>query len=307
MGKFLVSLVGVMGRATICTRVLVMLGVGLCFSGNVAVAGNLFVAASGSIYEFNSSGIRSTFATGGLTESTELAFDSSGNLFDADMWTKRIYKFTPGGSGSIFATNSLGVTALAFDRSGTLFVSDMGAHIYKIAPDGGTSTFATGYVAESFAFDSSGNLFADTWNSSWGPSYSIDQFTSTGTRSTFSTDVYRPEGLAFDSSGNLFEADLESGKIYEFAPDKTRSTFATGLKSPSGLAFDSSGDLFVADSGSGNIYRFTPDGIRYTFASGLSNPTALAFSPTPEPSAIVLFCIGAASLLAYAWRRRAAA
>ena len=311
MGRLFVSLVGVLGRATICTRVLVMLGVGLWFSGNVAVAGNLFVADSGSIYEFNSSGIRSTYTAGfGLPKEiiNDLAFDSSCNLFGSEGYYGCIYKCTPNRRLSILRTD-LHSTALAFDSSGTLFASGFlfgSPGIYKIAPDGAPSAFATGYAARSLAFDRSGNLFADNWDDEGLPPQSIVQFTPTGTKSTFATGLNQPVGLAFDSNGNLFEADLGSGNIYKFAPDKTRSTFATGLNRPARLAFDSSGNLFVADCGSGNIYRFTPKGVRSTFATGLSDPTALAFSPTPEPSAIVLFCIGAASLFAYAWRRRAA-
>ena len=55
-----------MRLATACGKVLVMFGLGIWLSNNVAVAGNLFESDYGSntIYEFTSGGIQSTFATG---------------------------------------------------------------------------------------------------------------------------------------------------------------------------------------------------------------------------------------------------
>src|SRR5438034_897019 len=86
----------------------------------------------------------------------------------------------------------------------------------------------------------------------------IYKFAPDGTRSTFTTEVSRPNGLAFDSAANLFAGD--NGTIYKFAPDGTRSTFATGVAGPYALAFDSAGTLFDADGSSGTIYKFASDG-----------------------------------------------
>ncbi len=119
-------------------------------------------------------------------------------------------------------------------------------------------------------------------------------------KSTFAAGLNEPSSLAFNSAGDLFEADLGSGKIFEFTPDGTQSTFATGLNHPTALAFDSLGNLFEADFASGNINEFTPDGVESTFASGLPAPSGLAFSnetlPVPEPSTAGLLTIAAAVL-----------
>jgi len=148
---------------------------------------------------------------------------------------------------------------------------DLG-NIFKIAPDGVRSTFASGLDGpEGLAFDSAGNLFTASFLGN------IYKFTPGGARSTFASGLNDPMGLAFDSAGNLFVADSNSGNIYKFTPDGGRTTFASGLNGPAGLAFDSMGNLFVADQGSGNIFKFTPDGGRSTFASGLGSPFDLAF------------------------------
>jgi hypothetical protein len=59
----------------------------------------------------------STFASGYLQGPTGLAFDGAGNLFEADGSSGRVLEFTPGGSGSVFATGLNWPTALAFQPS----------------------------------------------------------------------------------------------------------------------------------------------------------------------------------------------
>jgi sugar lactone lactonase YvrE len=247
-----------------------------------ASPGDLYESdGSGNIYEFTPGGTQSTFASG-LNQPFGLAFDSAGNVFEADQFSGNIYEFTPGGTRSTFASGLNNPAGLAFDSAGNLFVADEGSgNIYEFTPGGTQSTFASGLTGPAgLAFDSAGNLFvADL------PSGNIYEFTPGGSRSTFASGLDFPTGLAFNSAGNLFEADEGSGNIYEFTPGGTPSTFASGLDFPSGLAFDSAGNLFEADALSGHIYEFAPGGTRSTFASGLSDPIFLAFEP-PRPATL---------------------
>jgi sugar lactone lactonase YvrE len=200
---------------------------------------------------------------------------AAGDLYEAEGAGGEIFKFTPDGTKTTFASGLNDPRGLAFDSSGNLFEADENSNtIFKFTPDGTRSTFASGLNGPwGLAFDSSGNLFEADHNSG-----TIFKFKPDGTKSTFASGLSSPTGLAFDSSGNLFEADQGSGTIFKFAPDGTRSTFASGLNFPQGLAFDSSGNLFETEfSSSGAIFKFTPAGTKSTFASGLSFPTALAF------------------------------
>jgi hypothetical protein len=196
------------------------------------------------------------------------------DLFEADFSSNTIFKFTPAGTKTTFASGLNGPYSLAFDSSGNLFEADFSSGaIFKFTPAGTKTTFASGLNGPiGLAFDSSGNLFEADFSSGI-----IFKFTPTGTKSVFAAGLSAPAGLAFDSSGNLFEADYSSGTIFKFTPAGTKSTFASGLSNPAGLAFDSSGNLFEADQGSGTIFIFTPAGTKSTFASGLSGPSGLAF------------------------------
>src|SRR5882724_1170181 len=183
----------------------------------------------------------------------------------------------------VFAFVVLAIGALTANGApGDLFASDnLGGTIYKFAPDGTWSIFATGLNdPEGLAFDSAGYLFVADSGTGSGDG-KIYKFAPDGTRSIFATGLNFPFGLACDSGGNLFESDLVNGTIYKFAPDGTRSTFATGLNGPQGLAFDSAGNLFEAeyagDIQNGAIYKFAPDGTRSTFATQLTDPQGLAF------------------------------
>ncbi len=269
-------------KQMLCTSILVPPLVALATDASTANGGpgDLFESdtKSNTINKFAPDGTRSTFATG-LYFPLGLAFDSTGNLFQADFYGG-IYKFAPDGTRRTFATGLASSAALACDSRGNLFAADYGGGtINKFAPDGARSTFATDLAGPySLAFDNAGNLFES--NVFDGTIY---KFAPDGTRSTFATGLNRPVGLAFDSAGNLFVGEYIFGTIYKFAPDGTRSTFATDLAGPYGLAFDNAGNLFESGLYDGTINKFAPDGTRSTFATGLNSPAFLAIKPAATP------------------------
>src|SRR6266568_5052420 len=118
---------------------------------------------------------------------------------------------------------------MAFDRSGNLFFAEPSSNkILKFAPDGTTTTFATG-VEGPLAFDASGNLFVSAFDDAG----TIFKFRPDGTRNVFESKLRRPEGLAFDAAGNLFVYDSEDpGKIVKLSPHGVVSTFAQKQKRP---------------------------------------------------------------------------
>jgi uncharacterized protein YecT (DUF1311 family) len=187
---------------------------------------------------------------------SDLAFDSKGDLFASDYGQKSIFKFTPDGKKSPFAT-AIKVYDMVIDRSDNLYVSD-GHSIFKFTADGNKSTFTTGINAFEMAIDRSGNLY-------FPEGVLLFKFTPEGTKSTFASGLSSPWGLAIDGAGNLFVAEQDSHSILKFGPDATKSTFVSELK-PFDMALDRLGNLFVWDGESRSVLKFTPDGTKSTFA-----------------------------------------
>lgn len=166
-----------------------------------------------------------------------MAFDGASNLFVSN--SLDIFKFSPGGTQSTFASNVDGVWALVFDRFGNLYAASRN-FIVKFTPDGSSSTFATlsgaGQSTTALAFDAEGNLFAKCSNA-------ILKISSDGASSTtFASGDFQSNSLAFDAQNKLFAGlnAFNSGEpgVVKFAPDGTRTTFAFGPLYPTGLAFE---------------------------------------------------------------------
>ena len=180
----------------------------------------------------------------------------------------------------VAAASFMAVTASA--APGDIFVADYGSGsdgsgiIYKYAPDGTPTIFATGLFApEGLAFDNAGNLFESDNGSGIIYKFPADG----GPRSPFSTGLNGPVGLAFDNAGNLFVANYNDGTIKKFTPSGAPTIFATGLNGPYALAFDNAGNLFVANYNDGTIKKYAPDGSTSlsAFATLLTHPDGLAF------------------------------
>lgn len=192
---------------------------------------------------------------------------AAGDLYVADGSDGIIFKFTPAGIRSTFASGLYQPSAMAFDRQGNLFVADSGSCvsgdgsdctrpslIYRFTPAGARSTFASLASPQllGMAFDGSGNLFVSAADSA-----SL-RFTPDGVQSTFASkdSIW---GLAFDRSGNLYAVASTSKMVIKFTPAGAESSFTPRLENPSTLAFDRNGDLFVVDGTA--ILKFTPGGV----------------------------------------------
>lgn len=225
-------------------------------------AGNLFVANSalngpgGSISEITRGGTQSTFASN--VDPIGLAFNNTGNLFQADYFSGNIYEYAPNGHQSTFATGFTTPLSLAFDSTGDLFVG-------------------SGY--------GNGNGI-------------ITKITPGGTQSLFASGLTFPGGLTFNGAGDLLVTSQGNGTILEYTPGGVQSTFATlNYSALNGLEFNNAGNLFIG-TGTGDIVEITSGGTQSIFATGLNNVAGIAFQPVPEPSVMALGAIGAVAFFA---------
>jgi len=263
----------------------------------------------GEIFKFTWDARESIFASG-LYKPWDLAFDSAGNLFFVDYVilpegggevgsNAAVYKITPNGMVTIFASRLGYPSYLATDRTGNVFVADHeNGVIYKYKPTGSRTTFASGlHHPVGMAFNRAGDLFVinnSIGNIGLG---SIYVYKPNGSRTAFAVlqPSDRPADLAFDRMGNLLMADL-GGNIYKYdvitLRPNVRTIFGSVPGSAQSLACDSAGNLLVVDAGEVNgsaaypnaIYKFTQRGLRSGFALGSTQGeifACLAFEPMP--------------------------
>src|ERR1017187_4815543 len=289
----------------------IMYAIGLIMIPLKAPCQSVFVSSyyQGTVISISPDGTQSIFCSG-LSTPEGIAFDSSGNLYVAQIGAANgnygsIVKIGPGGVQSTFASGLNSAVALAFDSAGNLFVDSVsGGTISKITPDGRQTVFASGLSSlEGMAVDNAGNLFVVSYG--YG---SIYKFTPGGVRTIFASGLQSPYGIAIDQQNNVFEADDASSSINKFTPSGTKSTVGSNLRNVYNcMAVDGAGNLLVGQWGTGigydgSIVKLTPGGVQSMFASGLYSPTAMAL-PTPEPSSFRLLSAAIAVLVSCACHR----
>jgi len=203
---------------------------GLAFGTN----GVLYVGNDGAnrISRASASGAVSTFATN-VVQPYGLGFDSKANLYAASQSTPagRIRKITPQGVVTNFGPIITAPYGLAVDAADSIYVSNNNGSIYKITPEGVSTTFAFVNGATGLAFDKKGNLFVAALSGA------IFEITPAGIISSFKMALGTSlVGLAFDNDGNLYAANYASGAIYKTSPDGALTTFATVPGNPSFVA-----------------------------------------------------------------------
>jgi sugar lactone lactonase YvrE len=170
-----------------------------------------------------------------------------------------IYKVTPKGAVTPFATDIMNATGLIFSITGDLFVSSrFDGNVYRVDPAGRADVFIEGMgIATGMAFDHDENLYVGDRSGSIfkiSPDKEIFVFATlepsiSAYHLTFGFDDYLyvagPTTSSFDS-------------IFRISPSGQVEKYFTGLGRPQGMAFDIEGHLYVVASyrGRRGILRF---------------------------------------------------
>ncbi len=201
---------------------------GMIFDGS----GNLFVADStaGAVYEFNSAGTRTTFATG-LMSPGDVAIDSAGNVYVANSAAGTILKYAPGGgTPTTYATGLNMPEAITFDPANVMYVAEQGANqVSKVPAGGGAATvFASGITAPvTLTLDSTAaNIYVGVQGGSTVSGFSIATGAAVNTYAGSTLD--ETSDINIDSAGNLYAAQYSDTIVEVAAGQSAVTTFSTG-------------------------------------------------------------------------------
>ncbi len=225
--------------------------------------GTLFLTYSGtrgesapvSIFRLRRDGFREPFVTG-ITNPTSLALDPQGRLFVSSRFDGAVFRVEADGQHKQLAAE-LGVACgLAFDEAGALFVGDRSGTIFKVAPSGEVSTFATlppSVAAFHLGMAPTGDLYVTAPTLATRDAvYRIDP---AGSVTTVHRGFGRPQGLAFDAQGVLHVVEALAGAsgLYR-VPGVDEAEQVVAAPSLVGVAFDRRGGAVVASDD--RVYRF---------------------------------------------------
>jgi hypothetical protein len=182
-----------------------------------------------------------------FNQPSNLALDSTGNLYVADTFNHTIRRITSGGVVSTFA----GLGGVPGFQNGT------GSGALFNQPNG-------------IAFDSSNNLYVAD-----GVNGAVRRVTTNAAVTTVATGFYLIEQVAVDKSNIIYVDDAGNNVIRKMTPagvvtllagsgvagSKDGTGAAAEFNYPESLTVDSSSNVFVADYGNDTIRKITPAGV----------------------------------------------
>ena len=203
-----------------------------------------------------------------------VAIDADGNIYCADFGTAlsgppgdRIYKITPTGQASVFATGFVGASGNTFGPDGYLYQSSIqGGFVSKVSPTGDVSQFVNGMSGPvGLIFDPDGNLYVANCSDN-----TIRRVTPEGDVSIYASGtIFRcPNGIAIDNNGNLYVANFSNGNVIKVEAGGQTSVFATLPGNNNGHITFYRNKLYVIARAANQVYELDMQG----------NPTLLVGS-----------------------------
>jgi sugar lactone lactonase YvrE len=193
------------------------------------------------------------------------AIDTDGNVYATYSGRRgqktpvSVYKITPKGAVTPFATDIMNATGLAFSLTGDLYVSSRNdGNVYAINPSGRVELFTEGMgTATGLAFDRDGNLYVGDRS---GSIFKISPKKEIFVFATLEPSVAAYH-LAFGLDDHLYVTGPTTSSfdsIYRISPSGQVERFFTGFGRPQGIAVDIEGRLYVVASyrGTPGIFRF---------------------------------------------------
>ena len=211
-------------------------------------------------------------AVGGVT------VDRAGMIYVAD-FRETVWKVTPDGQTSVFATGFYGASGNAIDSHGNLFQSNFyGNYISKVNRFGEHTTFADSGLSGpvGIVIDADDNLYVTDCRAN-----ALSKVTKHGVVSTFAeSQLFRcPNGITRDPQGNTYVVNFSDEAMLKVTPDGEVSAFATLPGGGNGHVTFARGNLYATSFQGHRIYKVTLAGevtlLAGTGAAGAQDGPAL--------------------------------
>ncbi|HLY20772.1 MAG TPA: kelch repeat-containing protein, partial [Bryobacteraceae bacterium] len=243
-------------------------------SGNPLGSSLIYGIGNGPAVAF-APGVQTTVGSG-LNYPYDIAVDSAGDVFIADLYNIQVVEFTPGGAAITVPASGLGgPTGVAVDGAGDVFIADpSNSQVLEVTPSGVQTIALNSCYPTGVAVDGAGDVFiADPC------AMQVVKITPSGVATPVpATGLIYPWGVAVDAAGDVFIADPKGQQVVKVTPGGVQTTVpATGLSYPQGVAVDAAGDVFIADQFGYQVVEVTAAGVQTTVqATGLAGPTGVA-------------------------------
>ncbi len=207
----------------------------------------------------------------------DLIFDAAGNLYCADYPGNSVYKRTPDGVVTTFASGFNTPNGLAFDSQQNLFVADnLGNRIYKLDYNG--------QFLDTFAITGPSGLIkmpdSDTLLFTQYPGNSFSKMAPDGTIVPVysGSPINGAVGLAWSPDGRLYMANFNDSQVFEviFGATVTLDSIAT-IPGPSagdpwlGFIEYANGYIWATAYNANKIYKVNPTNGLVTLVAGSAN------------------------------------
>jgi len=243
--------------------------------------------------QFN--GVAGVLATNGVVLGAQdhAAADPFGNVYITDPGTNQVFKVAPGGTASVWISNTAqfngvplnGPGAVATDHNGNVYIADTNNYRIISAPSGGApvvlTVLASGVIPAALAVDFSGNVYVCEQNTNNVIEIQIPSGPPLGIGVSPLT-LSNPQGVAVDYTGAIYIADTGNGRVVKTVGGTATilSTGSISLSQPVGVAVDGKLNVYIADQGTNQVVELPAAGTPFVLGAGslaLSQPNGISF------------------------------
>ena len=189
-----------------------------------------------------------------------MVLDYQGNLYGSHFMGTNVYKITPSGQGSVFATGFNTPNGLAFDSQNNLYVCDLsGNRIYKLSH--------SGVFLDTFNISTPSGIIkslgSDTMLFTQYTGNKLSKLAPDGSTLVIAsgTPMVGSVGLAYSNSGQLYIANFTNRKIYSVSSNTL--TYVATVPGPSngalGFIAYANGFLYGTGYNDHKIYKIHPN------------------------------------------------